>query len=211
MNADNVDKLTHRIFSNSRMELDFFMYLPSGELRSKGSIMDIKINPILMLRYKQKDYLSEEYDYNKSVFKITPRNLYGVIKFLNTTMEWLYTDKYSDLFLMDENNNIIFNADYNKLYAATHKGDYDQCIMKAVPSVVKLGEKSYEGIHLFINTSNYCIPLTHQEVAILYGILKDFRFSEEIASVLEAYRYIKDNDCISTVTYNSKGIKTPFD
>jgi hypothetical protein len=214
MNDNNVKKITDKIFSNSRMELIFFMYLPTGSWSTKDkSTMAINMNPVLYLRYKSNQHISEEYEYSKAVFKINPRNLYHVIKFFNTIVTWFYDDKYNDLFLIKEDNQIIFNADYKSLHVTTHRGDYDTQVMQAIPTVVEIANKMYEGVHLYINKSNYCIPLTFEEISILFGILRDFRFPTEITKVLAAYNYIVSHDAISTGDYisNNGGKKSPFD
>lgn len=107
-----IERVTKKIFGNSRMELEFFMYLPNGVYTNpEKSSISINCNPVLYLRCKKNKYVTEEWDYMKSSFKINPRNLYTVIKFFNTIMGWFYDDKYSDLFLVDENGKLIFNAD----------------------------------------------------------------------------------------------------
>lgn len=206
---NEVNKLTSKIFGNSRLDMDFFMYLPTGTAGANGDTITVNCNPVLYLRYKPPKNISQEYNFSKAAYKVTPKNLYHVIKFFNTIMKWFFDDQYSDLYLLNENNELVFNADYNKLSISTHRGDYDTCIMQAIPTVVKLGDKSYEGINLYINTSTYCAPLTFQEVSIIFGILKDFSFSEEVTKLITCYNYIK--------TYNSYssgrdyGGKTPFD
>lgn len=206
------DRLTRKIYTNSRMELESFMHFPSGVYTGKDrKTMNVSINPILFLRYKKNQKINEEYDFTKAAFKITPKNLYDVIRFFNTIIKWLFTEEFNDLFMMNEDGEIIFNADYNKLSVSTHRGDYDQCIMQAIPTVVSIGDKKYEGIHLYINTSHYCIPLTYQEVSIIFGILKDFRFTEESILLLEAYKYIIENNSITDNDWWSPNRKTPFD
>ena len=83
----------------------------------------------------EEDY-SEEYDYSKAAYKITPRNIYWVIRFFNTIMKWFYDDEYSDLFLENEDGKLIFNADYKNLSASTKQSEYDTQILKAIPSMV---------------------------------------------------------------------------
>jgi hypothetical protein len=193
------------------MELEFFMYLPSGIWGSKDkSTMNINMNPILYLRYKANKYVSEEYEYTKAAYKITPRNLYSIIKFFNTIITWLYDDKYHDLFLVNDDDKLIFNADYKSLHVSTHRSDYDSQIMQALPTVVQLGDKTYEGIHLYVNKTAYCIPLTFEEVSMIFGILRDFQFSTEITKALTAYQYIVTHDAMTSGDPIT-GRKTPFD
>jgi hypothetical protein len=123
---------------------------------------------------------------------------------------WFYDDKYQDLFLLNDDNNLIFNADYKSLHVSTKRSDYDNQIMQAIPTVIQLGDKSYEGVHLYVNKSIYCISLTFEEVSMIFSILKDFQFSTEVTKVLAAYQYIVSHDAISTGE-STMGKKTPFD
>lgn len=212
MNDSNIKKITDKIFQNSRMDLDFFMYLPSGIWGSRDrSTINLNLNPVLYLRYRQNKKVSEEYDYSKACYKITPRNLYQVVKFFNTIVKWFFDDKYHDLFLTNEEGNLIFNADYNKLHVSTPRGDYSSQVMQAIPTVVQIGDKTYEGIHLYINKMTYCIPLTYEEIDIIFGILKEFSFTTETTKVLVAYDSIIRRGEISTQEQMQLNKKTPFD
>ncbi len=203
-----IEKLTKMIYSNSRMELEFFMHLPSLYRNGNSDTARVQSYPSLYLRYKKNAKLSEAYDYNKARYRITPSNLYDVVKLFNTAVSWLYTSKYEDLFLTDDNNQLIFNADYQKLSAITPRGMFDQDVMQVVPAVIRFGDKAYEGVHLYINTSTYCIPLTYREVGMLFNILKDFRFSSEMTSILQAYQIALAQNRFGQIKQNNG---TPFD
>ena len=209
---NHVRKITYNLLTNSRLDLDFFMFLPMATWLSKDKTsIKLNLNPVIYLRYKQPKFVSE-YDYTKASYKITPRNIMDVIKFFNQTVKWLFGEEYKDLFLYNDNGELIFNADYGKLHATLATNDYNNQFMQAIPAIVKLGDKTYEGIHLFVNKSNYCIPLTYQEVTMLFGVLKDFSFSETTSMVLAAYQYIEAHEAIEAQGPLSQGkIKTPFD
>lgn len=206
---DQIKKVTRRLFKNSRVEIDFFMYLPIGMMTKGNPTLTINVNPVVFIRCKPNKKIAEEFDYAKAGFRVTPRNLYDVVNLFNTALSWFYTDTYQDLFLVDEDGKLIFNADYNKLSVKTHKGDYDNQIMMAIPTIIQLGDKTYEGLHLYINTQRYCIPLTYQEVSIIFELFKNLRFTEEISMMLASYDYVTKYHCYE----NSKNevTKTPFD
>lgn len=191
------------------MELELFMFLPSIIQSSNSSTATLNCNPVLNLRYKPSKTVREEFDYAKATYKINPRNIYSVVKFFNNIVKWFYDDKYESLFLVGEDGNLVFNADFNKLSESTKLGTFDNSIMQAIPAVIQYGDKLYEGIHLYVNTSNYCISLTYQEVTMLFDILKNFSFANEVSSTLAAYRY-----ALEYKRYESnwdKSSKTPFD
>lgn len=208
----DVKHLQERIYSNSRLEMIFFMFSPECEYTKRDrTAVQVKLNPVLYLRYKKKDGLAEEFDFVKSSYKINPKNLYYIIKFFNVCMKWLYSDEFQDLFLRNSEGNLIVNADYKSLKAITHKGDYESQIMTAIPSVVELGDKVYEGIRLFINETKYCVPLTYEEVGIIFSIISTFSFPNEVCAVLQAYDFVNTHSDI--IEFGSKGFngKTPFD
>ena len=124
-------------------------------------------------------------------------------------MEWMYGEKYTDLYMVDENGDLVFNADYRNLNTKTYRGDFDSQIMQAVPTIIMFGEKKYEGVHIYVNSTSYCIPLTFQEISSIFGILRNFSFSEEISSVLSCYEYIEKHNSYSTTEWTKKS--TPFD
>lgn len=189
------------------MELEFFMHLPTVFQSPKSDTARIQSYPSVYLRYKKNQKITEAYDYKKAGFRITPQNLYYVVKFFNTAIEWFYLDEYKDLFLTDEDGNLIFNADYGKLSAITPRGMYDQDVMQINPSVIRFGETAYEGAHLFINTSQYCIPLTYRELGTIFEILKNLSFVNEMTCLIEAYQLALEHQRYGKV--NTK--PTPFD
>lgn len=205
-----INKLNRRIFGNNRFSLDFFMYAPYGSFTTKDqSSIYLNYSPVLLLKFIPPKYAESQYDYTKSTFKITPRNLFKVVKLFNTMMEWMYSDKYNDLFMVDENNELIFNADYSKLYTNIPPGNYDQCYIKAFPAVINLDGRKVEGVNVLINDTNNVISMTHEEVSILFNYLKNCSFSNEVMCALAVYEYIKSNDSYGE-NKRLEG-KTPFD
>lgn len=205
-----INKLNRRIFGNSRFSLDFFMYAPYGSYTTKDQTsIHLNYNPILLLKYIPPKYAATQYDYNKSSYKITPRNLFKVIKLFNTMMEWMYSDKYNDLFMIDENNDLIFNSDYSKLYATIPAGDYDSCYIKTYPAVIELGGKKVEGVNVLINETAHIISMTHEEVSTVFNILKNFSFTQEVICALQVFSYITSTDSYGENKWLEG--KTPFD
>lgn len=209
---NDVQRVSRTIYSNSRLEIEFFMYLPTGTFigKEKTSIQ-LNYNPTIFIRYKKNQYVSEEYDYMKAAYKITPKNLYWVIDFFNEIMKWFYDDKYRDLFLVDNNEKLIFNADYKNLTLVTQKNDYDSQIMRAIPTIVSLGEKISEGAHIYINTTNYCVPLTYQEITTIFNLLKDISFTNEVCATLLTYQYVQSHNAYASASsYTTGTYKSPF-
>ena len=205
-----IQKLNRKILSNSRFSLDFFMYTPYGSFTTKDNTsIYLNYNPVLLLKYIPPKYAATQYDYSKATYKITPRNIYKVIKMFNELMKWMYSEEYNDLYMLDNDNNLIFNSDYAKLQTSVTPGMYDQCYIKAYPTVVDLGGKKMEGVNLLINETTHIISLTHEEVALIFNILKNFNFTREVICALEVFRYIEQEKSYGENKWNEN--RTPFD
>jgi len=192
------------------------MYEPKVEKYKEN--YNIQVNPILTLRQLNTASYNEDFStMQERSYRITPRNLYRVLKFFNTIVTWFYDEDKKDLFLINEENELIFNSDYNSLYTITAKTLNENTVMKAIPTVVVFNDKRYEGIHLYINNSVNVIIMTKEEVEMVLGFLKDFSFNEEIIECLTAMDYAKRNDLIQDNTggfsnnNNNKNTKSPFD
>lgn len=203
-------KLVETIYTNNRMLMEFFMPLPEATYTNKDKDgVRFFHSPIIQIRCKVSDSTRDIYDYMKAAFSVTVNNHLEVIKFFNTLMKWLFDDEFNDLFLMGPTNELMFNSDYKSLktsvmFYSRKKTD----VLYGVPSIVDLGEKLYEGVNLFVNTTDYMIPLTFREVGIIFGILKEFNFSSEVTKLLLMYDYVKKTDRIHP---SRSEVGTPFD
>lgn len=191
------------IYRNNRYTLEFFMYDPSILISKKSRT--IKYNPILQLRYLNPKTLTEQFDH--TVYKITPRNIYRVVKFLNKVIKWFYDKDKNDLFFRNTEGKLIFNADYKDLHAElTPQNKYDSGYLKAIPVVLEYGEKTLEGIYLYINKIQNVIALSYEELELLFNLLNDFSFQEEIIADLLSYNYAKIN---GNIEYEGTRWNTP--
>lgn len=174
--------LSKSLFDTFRVSLSGYIILPEV-MKGNGSNYSIKSNPVLYLRYKGRK--EEQVDWNTSAFKINPKNLYKTIKFFNRAVSWFYDKDLKDLFVLGDNNELIFNSDYNKLMVLTDKDPKSSSAMKAVPAVITQDNgSSYEGIILYINKPEYAVPMTLQELESLLGILAHFSFEALVSELL---------------------------
>lgn len=175
--------LTKSLFDTYKVSLSAYLILPEVIKGTGNNTYAIKSNPVLYLRYKgRKD---ETVDWNQSSYKINPKNLYRTVKFFNRIVSWFYDKDLKDLFVLGENNELIFNSDYNKLMVLTDKDPKSTTAMKAVPAVItQENGNTYEGIILYINKPEYAIPMTLQEVETLLGILVHFSFEALCSELL---------------------------
>ncbi len=207
---DNSTKLVETLYSNTRLNMDFFMRLPDGMYTNKDrdGIRFSHFPQISIICRKSSDN-KEFYDFSKAIFHVTVNNHYQVIKFFNKIMKWLFDDAYNDLFLMSPTNRLMFNADYKSLHAEVQYYTQDRTqIMTAIPSLVSYDGKAYEGVNLFINTSDYMVPLTYKEIGIIFSILSEFNFSAEVTKLLTMYQYVIQNN---KVRPSISETRTPFD
>ena len=61
-----VQRISRSIYSNNRLDIDFFMYLPTGTLGKDNTSIQINYNPTIFIRYRKNQYVSEEYDFSKA-------------------------------------------------------------------------------------------------------------------------------------------------
>lgn len=209
MSINMNDIIKRSIYRNSRYMFEFFMYAPSVESYKTQHM--VNVNPILNFVKLNSGSHQEDYSTIKDrTFRITPRNIYSTVKFFNKILKWFYDKEYTDLFLYNDQEELVFNADYNKLYAVTSRAPSEQCMMKAIPAVIIHNEKRYEGINLFINKMDNILQLTRDEVELIMGLLKEFSFQGEVSQTLLALQF--------ALTYNMRGggytrlnQKSPFD
>lgn len=201
------------LYKSTRYVIEFFMYSP--KVAEHNSNYNIQTNPILSIRQMNSESYQEDFKtIQERSFKITPRNYYKTLKFFNNVVTWFYDDKMHDLYVYNDDDELVFNSDYNSLYLVTQKGINEQNQMKAMPTVVQFNDKKYEGIHLYVNKPSNLIILTKDEVEMVLGLLKDFSFQTEILASLMMVENAKANGNVNVASgnygsYNSK--KSPFD
>lgn len=210
------ESIKRTLFSNQRISIDFFMYMPTMLKQKSGFINSV--NPILMIRWLNKKSPVSTYGSN-TFYKVTPKNLYRTILFFDKIISWFSDPSMKDLFLINESGDLVFNADYLKVKAVVGNPQYDQCVMKAIPTVVEFNAKKYEGIYLYINKVEQSVPLIVNEIEVIYDLLKTFSFQEEIVLNLMSYQYASTNNTIESdsLRWKSNGhsggdsSRTPFD
>lgn len=195
--------LTKSLYDAYKFSLSAYMLLPDVTKSISKNTFGITCNPVLYFRYKGRK--EENVNWNDSAFKVNPKNLYRTIKFFNRIVSWFYDEDLKDLFLMGENNELIFNSDYNKLSVLTDKVPKSNTAMKAIPAVVTSEEgKSYEGIILYINKPEYAIQLTLREVEEILGILSHFSFEALISDLLLSFFVAGSMGRITEADQNNK-------
>lgn len=207
---DSVSKLTEGLYMNNRMSLEFFMFLPDAIYTNKDrDSVRFLHTPVIRLLCKETETMKDFYDFKNASFTITVNNHYDVIEFFNTIMRWLYHKDFNDLFMMNGRNEIEFNPDFKSLHTNVSFYGYKKTqVLSAVPAVVVFDSKRFEGVQLYVNHTNYMIPLTFTEVGIIFNILKEFNFSAEVTKLLSMFDYVKKTDRIHP---SRSETKTPFD
>lgn len=198
------------LYKSTRYIIEFFMYVPKVNEYNKN--YNIQTNPILTLRQLNAQSFQEDFSTMQDrSFRITPRNYYKTLKFFNAIVGWFYDENMKDLYVVNDEDELVFNSDYNSLYLVTQKGVNEQSQLKAMPTVITFNEKRYEGIHLYINRPSNLIILTKDEVEMVFGFLKDFSFQTEVLSSLMIVENARNNKTVNTGNENYKPGKSPFD
>jgi hypothetical protein len=192
------------------------MYEPSATI-GKNNNFQININPILILRYINPNVFQEsKTDFQNNSYKITPRNHYRIVKFFNDVIQWFYDKDMEDLFLTNDDNQLVFNADYNNLHLLLRPIGKDSSYLKAVPVMIENQDgKREEGICLSINIQANTIEMPLFEVEALFHALSDFNFSNEALLTMMSYASAKNHEKLLSEDKwrmnTIKNIKTPFD
>lgn len=174
--------LKRNLFATKTLSVESFMYLKVPE--SRNDVYDMTVFPVVNFRYvPQKGEYTQ--DMKMLTFKMTPRNHWKVLKFLNTLLKWM--DEKDDLFMHDDQNDLIFNYDYKDLIEMIKSNFTDAQIMKAAPAVLSYNETKVPGVCLYINKTNQMCQLTSDEVAQLFSVIRDFKFQEEVVVLTQLY------------------------
>lgn len=175
------------LFTGQRFLVKSFMFAPNvwvGQNRN----FTIQHHPILQIQYNADKGMKDAHP--DPSFKVTPKSQLKAVNFFNEIYTWFVSDKYTDLFLRDdETGKMIVNMDYRNL-AAVIRGSWTEAqIMKAQPAVINIDSKEYKGCILYINQSANSILLREDEVEGLLGILQSFSFQNEALLLM----YIADH------------------
>lgn len=210
-----------RIIENGpKYNLVFYMREPSVILTKNNSYCT-SYNPRLYFSFNDKYINGTPFD-DQNKYVIYPWSIYRVIRFFNEVLEWFYDDNKKDLFLLDEDNHLIFNADYRELSKTLDISFRSNSIgiLRAIPTVGvrELSTEYCEGIFLYMNQSVNRIFLSKEELSNLLDILSSFSFYNETLINLEMIRYCKDESSIESSNENIGEYntampkrKTPFD
>ncbi len=180
------------IYTGRRLELTSSLKEPEASFSDSERYRSIRVKTFPNLKISCVNY-------KKIGFIVTPKNIYRVIKFFNEIISWFYDKDKSDLFLLNNDNRLIFNGDYKQLSAVYKKGNYETSTMKAIPNVVQLStlEECAEGITLFFNSTDTYVSIPLDEVEDIFGILRDFSFTEEALLLLTTADYLDSKSKIT--------------
>lgn len=174
--------LKRNLFSTKTLSVESFMYLKVPEARN--DVFDMTVYPVVNFRYiPQKGEFSS--DMKMLTFKMTPRNHWKVLNFINNIFKWM-TDT-PDLFLHDDQSDLIFNYDYKDLTEQIKSNFTDAQIMKAAPAVLSFNETKIPGVCLYINKTNQMCQLTGDDVSQLFSVIRDFKFQDEVLLLTQLY------------------------
>ncbi len=176
--------------------LDLFFYVPIVMIkRGNTPISTINLNPSLKLFVKPPKW--ESYSPDRT-FKITQRDLPLVVRFLKEVVFWFDDPSKQNLFVIDNNNELVFNYDYSELKSVMKLEAYGSTqTLKAIPDIISRNDKDRtEGIRLMVNKTENVLSLTYGELYTLYSVLDKFDFTTEstmayllVSSLIKKGRY----------------------
>jgi len=190
--------LSKSLYNGSRISISAVLTMPSVVKGVKQNSYSINSNPVIFISYNPPKDI--KVDRKQCFYKITPRNIYKTIKFFNRAVSWFYDKDLPDLFMLGENNDLIFNSDYKKLMVLTDKEPKNPTnAMKCIPAVITYEDGNiYEGVILYISKPEYAIPLTLYELESILGIISHFSFESITTELLYTYYLAKANNNIQS-------------
>lgn len=178
--------LSKSLYNGYRLSMTACVSVPTLVKGYKQNEYSVNGSPVIFITYKPPKGF--DIDRKTAFFKLTPKNLYRTILFFNRAVDWFYDKELADLYLVGENNELIFNSDYSKLSIITNKEPRTNQAMKAIPGVISYEDgRDYEGIFLYINKPEYVIPLPLTELEAIFGILRNFSFEALTSEMLLSY------------------------
>jgi len=195
----NIGKSVKRIlYKNSSLQIEFFSFLPKT-LLSYDTHYLINYNPVVYIKYINNSLMKDKKTtVGENAYKMSPKNQGRIVKFFKTVLDWFSDPDLKDLFLINDNNELIFNADYNHLHAIISKTKYDAGLLKAMPNIVMFEDERCEGVYLYINQFTNSVNMTKEEIESIYFILSNFSFTSEISSMINILDYVEKNNLIIT-------------
>ena len=194
-------KLSKTIFNGTRLNITVCITMPEVVKNYRPNDYSIISSPIMFISYKP----PKGFDIDKKAcfYKVTPRNLYRTAKFFNAGVEWFYDKELSDLFLLDENNALVFNADYAHLKVVTDRDHRNNTAMKMIPSVIQYEDGNvYEGVLLYINKPEYVAPLPLADLEAILGIFRNFSFEACVTEMLISYFIARSENKINQTSHD---------
>lgn len=175
------------LFNQHGLTITSSMKLPDVQLnRAYNSISITGLPCIYIRKVGQAQELSPYY-------VITVDNIYDTVVWLNTVLDWFYSDKYNDLFIYDDNNIPILNLDFKDMYVDTYRRSNTDQIMRAYPAIVttKSFGMTEKGINLMINRTENATLVPLASVKKIYSQLVNYSFQNEISALINMVSYAK--------------------
>lgn len=208
------EKISRVLFQTSELRLSSTVSLPSfSYYKKKGSeeysdpMMD---KPDVFLNLMISPKSRKELPFEEKVAFILEPEYYELTKAWMEVLSWFYDSDKRDLFVIDDNNQLQFNAAYGTLIkVVTDSKRYPQKIT-VLPTLVQRGEKSYEGVMIHMRSIDIQTTLTIHEFGTLVRTLQQFSFVSEQFFMTTAYMYaethrrVKENTGFNKLSTESR-------
>ena len=164
------------------------------------------VKTLISLKLESNDYLVLDYIGNKDNREniyISYPHIFKVKKFFRESLKWFYDDEYDELFVMNNENELIFNSDYRNEEIIINNliGSKSLSIM---PAIVADGE---EGVILFFNSRNKSVIMNIDQLESVIDFLENFRLYEASQLLINYVTEIKGSSLDLSVETNSSSKK----
>lgn len=187
--------LSLTLMSNPRLAMEFFMYLP--HVKQNGEYYSVDVSPCLFLKKKSTLQQSIPGERQKLVqYKITPKNIVDVISTINSAVKWFYREDMKDMYGYNDNNELVFNLNYNKLSVRTRPSKNDGSFLQILPTLVKENDGVGEGVVIIINSIDNSFYLYREELEAVLALLSKFSFYDTASFAMTALKTAIDMNTV---------------
>lgn len=193
------------IFKGKGFSLDFFFHAPRMAVSDRGRFSE-EIYPMLYFRQNTFGQDPSGNRWADKTIKIRPRGMVRFVNAINKACKWFENE---DIFMENDDGEVIFNHDYSKLKIMMKRAEPDDGSLAIIPAAVPDGadQKPVEGVILYINKLENLVMIPYYELDALLWTLTSFSFTEEMNHMIMATLFGQTN---RTITSGNQVRKGPF-
>lgn len=145
--------------------------------------------PILTLYLNTQDG-----NWKDRMIKISDRSIARFNLCIRKVIEWFYDPDKKDMFLYDENGDLVFNHSFKDLNEVYYDPFEPNKFLKIIPSTVSgKDNKVVEGVSMYINQLDTIVSVSRYDLEDLMTLMSNFSFQEEAILLMSAINIAANN------------------